>query len=375
VEGHQDDDTSTALDEWAKANVMTDNMAKAFWNHLNHSGHSPKIQRFGDEGWALHFQGRKLNKIDKAALYSSITDSTTKDYWRKRGNLQSEDIPNIDWNLIGAAFKSLTTAKKRRVTKHTAGHFACGKMMKIWKFQDHAQCPRCPETREDPQHILHCPAPSAQVCWNTALLNLQGWMTQTHTMPELSAAIIHSLRAWRSSPNTPPTHRRTTTRYGLQAALLEQHSLGWYNFTMGKVSVRWQDVQQQYYLWLKRRNTGKAWVTALIRKVWEISWTMWDHRNDVRTSTLSPTNKKAIEDLNRRITAEFSHGTNGLGPRDQHWLEKPLRHVIGYDQEHKAQWLASIDLARERFSNRRELTASSLRQQRDTMEAWLGLLR
>jgi hypothetical protein len=139
--------------------------------------------------------------------------------------------------------------------------------------------------------------------------------------------------------------------------------------------VRWQDVQQQYYLWLKRRNTGKAWVTALIRKVWEISWTMWDHRNDVRTSTLSPTNKKAIEDLNRRITAEFSHGTNGLGPRDQHWLEKPLRHVIGYDQEHKAQWLASIDLARERFSNRRELTASSLRQQRDTMEAWLGLLR
>jgi hypothetical protein len=30
VEGHQDDDKSLTLDEWAKANIMTDNMAKAF---------------------------------------------------------------------------------------------------------------------------------------------------------------------------------------------------------------------------------------------------------------------------------------------------------------------------------------------------------
>jgi hypothetical protein len=70
---------------------------------------------------------------------------------------------------------------------------------------------------------------------------------------------------------------------------------------MGKVSVRWQAVQQQYFEWRKRRNTGKAWVRALIQKVLEITWDMWDHRNDVRW-------KRKIEYLNGSITEEFKFG-------------------------------------------------------------------
>jgi hypothetical protein len=56
-------------------------------------------------------------------------------------------------------------------------------------------------------------------------------------------------------------------------------------------------------------------------------------------------------------------------------LDKLLAHVLGYGKAHKDQWLASIDLARERFVNRREFTASSLRQQRETMERWLRHIR
>jgi hypothetical protein len=41
------------------------------------------------------------------------------------------NISTIDWELIGKAFTNLTTAKKRRVTKHAFGHFGCGKMMQI----------------------------------------------------------------------------------------------------------------------------------------------------------------------------------------------------------------------------------------------------
>jgi hypothetical protein len=73
VEGHQDN-TSSKLDKWAKANVMADHLAKAFWNQLNSSGHTPAPLRFGDEGWSIHFQGQKLNRLDKTSLYQSITD-------------------------------------------------------------------------------------------------------------------------------------------------------------------------------------------------------------------------------------------------------------------------------------------------------------
>jgi hypothetical protein len=71
-------------------------------------------------------------------------------------------------------------------------------------------------------------------------------------------------------------------------------------------------------------------------------------------------------------------GANGgflLAVGYHHWLEKPLAYVLTYDKEHKAQWLASIDLARDRFEHRREFAASSIRRQRETMEAWLGQIR
>ncbi len=80
---------------------------------------------------------------------------------------------------------------------------------------------------------------------------------------------------------------------------------------------------------------------------------MWDHHNEVRTRTksLSPASRRIIEALNAQILDEFLQGTQGLGYRDYHWLAKPIAHVLSYDKEHKAHWLASIDLARERFVN------------------------
>jgi hypothetical protein len=82
----------------------------------------------------------------------------------------ASNISNNDRELVGKAFKNLTTDKQRRVTKHAAGHFGCGKMMQIWKFQDHTECLRCPEhEQEDPIHIQSCPAPLAMRRWEKAL--------------------------------------------------------------------------------------------------------------------------------------------------------------------------------------------------------------
>ena len=61
IKGHQDGVHSHGtLDEWAKANIYVDNVAKAYWNHLNNTGYSPSPQRFGDESWSISFQGKKI---------------------------------------------------------------------------------------------------------------------------------------------------------------------------------------------------------------------------------------------------------------------------------------------------------------------------
>jgi ribonuclease HI len=154
IKGHQDDDANTELDEWAKANVMVDNLAKSYWNHLCSVEHEPQSQRFGDEGWALHINNKKVSKFDKNRIYQSLYNEKVIEYWAKKAQRHREAMRSVDWAICGTAFKKLPIPKQRRVTKHCSGHMACRRMMKLWKFQDHEECPRCPEQRETPLHVL-----------------------------------------------------------------------------------------------------------------------------------------------------------------------------------------------------------------------------
>jgi hypothetical protein len=97
-------------------------------------------------------------------------------------------------------------------------------------------------------------------------------------------------------------------------------------FSKGCPSVWWKDVQHQYYEWLQRRNTGKAWLQALIKKVWEVSWDMWeDHRKEVRTTTITPAMMRETENLNEQIIEEFEEGEAGLVQKiTTCWLSRSL---------------------------------------------------
>ncbi len=138
---------------------------------------------------------------------------------------------------------------------------------------------------------------------------------------------------------------------------------------MGRPSNRWRDVQHRYYEWLNRRNTGKAWLQAVIKKVWEVSWDMWDHRNQVRLGTITLAMCREADIINAQITQQFEEGLVGLDHQDHHWLSMSLAHVLGYDKEHKSQWLESIKLARVRFTDRHKFEDSSIRRQRELMES------
>ena len=103
-------------------------------------------------------------------------------------------------------------------------------------------------------------------------------METTHTMPELQAAIILRLRQWKG---LTPQDTIWPIRHGLRHAVSHQDELDWYNFLMGRISIEWKAVQQKYYEWLGKRNTGRKWAVALIKKIFEISWDQWDQQNAV----------------------------------------------------------------------------------------------
>jgi hypothetical protein len=78
-------------------------------------------------------------------------------------------------------------------------------------------------------------------------------------------------------------HRGDTSRnfYALPAVVQKQDAIGWQSFLEGRPSVGWSEVQHRYYEFLDSRRTGLRWLTALIQKLWDVAWDMWDHRNRV----------------------------------------------------------------------------------------------
>ena len=68
--------------------------------------------------------------------------------------------------------------------------------------------------------------------------------------------------------------------------------------------MEWARVQQEYYQWIGIQRSGKRWVTALIKKLWQILWDIWDNRNDFLHKTQMAADLSGAVSLAKAIQEE-----------------------------------------------------------------------
>ena len=167
-------------------------------------------------------------------------------------------------------------------------------------------------------------------------------------MPALRSAIINRLKDWhQSSATAAPSYSWP----GVNDLIHTQTLVGWQAFLEGGVLKDWAAKQQEYYDWLARKNTGKRWTTTLIKKLWEISWNMWEHRNGELHNPASPATLREHARLDALITLDYGN-TRRLCRKDRRWFRRPLAVLFTESLEYKNQWLESVKLARARYSRR-----------------------
>ena len=67
----------------------------------------------------------------------------------------------------------------------------------------------------------------------------------------------------------------------IQSALQEQNEIGWTNFYKGRLSKKWEQVQQQHYNQTKPKKADThRWATSIISTMWQGLLLMWEDRND-----------------------------------------------------------------------------------------------
>jgi hypothetical protein len=99
-------------------------------------------------------------------------------------------------------------------------------------------------------------------------------MTSSQTAPTIQTTILTRLLQWANIqpfaplPNTPDT---------LLTALQSQDDIGWDNFFEGCTSQAWEEHQQAYKDWCRTKKSSRRWAIALIQKLWDMVWDLWEH--------------------------------------------------------------------------------------------------
>jgi len=163
-----------------------------------------------------------------------------------------------------------------------------------------------------------------------SMMIVTGEILSSGTLPELRETIIAALRHWRD-PSYPTPEPSTSISHAFRL----QNSIGWWPFLQGHMALEWASVQNDFLVQIGRSNAGHRWISQLIKKVFLISWDMWDCRNH------------------------------------RYRLEEPLTKILAQDIPTLQLWIVSFERAQERFQSDTRRTLRELKAQRDLMQPWL----
>jgi hypothetical protein len=340
VKGHQDDNVSFAqLDRPSQLNVMVDFIAKDF---LKTAMATPRHYEVQSTSWTLKIGTIPLIHNLHQTIYDLVHTPAVKQYWIKKSKITDQSFDSVLWPRLGKALDTMTLQRRLFVSKHTAGMCGVGKFQKLWGKRESNSCPHC-GLPESAQHVWTCQDPSVSQIWLQSLTKLQRALHKINTDPDLVNAIILYLNSWRNNSSL-----RDITKDTLINLLQAQETIGAQQFFEGWIHKEWEILQHHYYQSIDSRRSSKRWTIALITKLWEVAWDLWDFRNDVFHHNRNLATEDDISALDSQVKQlSYKLSITGLPAKDQHLVDISLPRLLAFPRLQKVEWLqqAALTLA------------------------------
>jgi hypothetical protein len=192
---------------------------------------------------------------------------------RKKIDYPPEVIKEVDWQLIGKTSTSIPQTRWHFLSKHIAGMCSIGKCMKRWKEWPTDSCPKCGGA-EDAPHVWRCKGEGTSEIWDKSVASLDSLLRKLDTDPTLHHLLLIYLKSWWSGEGVtyvPPKE--------FQDLIDAQNRISWHRFFEGWLSVQWTQHQQHFYNIIKSSCTGQRWAMAIMQKLWDTTWDLWEHYN------------------------------------------------------------------------------------------------
>jgi hypothetical protein len=341
IKGHQDDVQGAELDRWALLNIACDLDAKAY-REAHEDDLIANDQPILGAPWALFDSDKNKYLSDlKPKLHELLGIQAAEQYWDNRHRFQDGSSNDIDWIATGGAMQAFPRKVRREVSKHASGHFATKTKLFYWKQAADKLCPRCKTAIEDATHVHLCTHRTNVEAWELALEELELFLAKKNTCPEIQDIILLRLRQWAFQQ---PYTSYTGSAWGLDEAVRQQDRIGWQAAFEGCWAKEWRQAQDKYIARQRSRYTSKRWLIAVIKKLWEIAWDLWDKRNRIM-------HDKELEQqhgkLRHDIRMEFLAGFRGLSTSVRALYKNiTVKHILDKHPSTQQAWLVRIRSAR-----------------------------
>jgi hypothetical protein len=344
-------------------------MDKRAKRHIDIAKRSPRHFMIAAEPWSIWYGGKKLMSDFTDTLYDLVHLEEAKTYWKQKDNLSDAAINTVNWDLIGIAMKKTSRPRRIFLSKHASGMCGVGKFMKRWQLRQDDSCPRC-GMAEDSAHVWKCHGEGVEDVWDKSMTNLENWLTKYQTDPDIKHAILSHLKTWRHDQP-----QASLTPFLLENTILKQSQIGWRRFFEGWLVQEWTDAQQAYYKISKSLRSGKRWTIELIKKLWDVAWDLWEHRNSILHEAQNVVTDRSSRSLNRQVSLLFSELQSHLLPaHDRHLLAMKLARLLKKDSTYKEVWLRNAQAALQGITPRQKtsnLISGSLSGMRRRMKMLL----
>ena len=355
--GHQDNNPWNVLDRDAFHNCEMDQLAKERWTKLQAETTPPISCRIEGEPWPIYVEGRKISTNFREAINEQISGKKAKEYWNTHKQRFGEgSIDDVDLQATEDAMKTMPIARQHWLSKHAAGFNAVVKNMKRRKHWAHSKCPRCLQTEEDSEHITKCQGTGAPEQWKQSIEQLEKWMRTINTEKNIIRAVIQGLTAWNADQ---PVEKENFSQ-SIELTIDQQEKIGWRNLLEGFPAKRWAEQQEDHLERTGSKRSSRRWKAALVKKMAEVTWQMWDHRNTVNNEKETAT--MSLE-VNNQIREEYRKGFRNLSSAACKLAQQSKEMLMNKGLSYRQQWLRTITANREfqaRHQNRREISKEIL---------------
>ena len=114
----------------------------------------------------------------------------------------------MDWETVESSMKKVGNGKQRWTTKHALGNCGVSETLFKWQMQTEKICPLCHNKDEMPEHVFQWNAPVPTQHRRNHLEQLETWMEERKTDPEIIKATM-GLRTWTWTESNEETNLHT----------------------------------------------------------------------------------------------------------------------------------------------------------------------